>query len=223
MPLLPHLFSSAWSSLTHWSSSLERHSILLTMHFLTGREWCGYSNASVPFYSVRPNDTQSGTKMDWLYGDQSSGIMLWLAWKLRQTLALLYILYCKSIDVAAQEGLQWAEDFIPVPFAVSQSTLISHHEKCFPRPQQNRPKSTSLDNASVGETFSTTSVNATSVVWAKKRNGTRFHCRIRNLVGACAVYHAIRRMRRARVISGPTYGRRARIPALFNGFRTVPR
>ena len=133
------------------------------MHFLTGlfQRLRTLLFSSSKRYSI-------GDK-NGLYGGQSSGIMLWLAWKLRQTLALLYILYCKSIDVAAQEGLQWAEDFIPVPFPVSQSTLISHHEKCFPRPQQNRPKSTSLGNASVGDTFSTTSVNATSVVWAKKK------------------------------------------------------
>ena len=85
-PLLLPLFSSAWISLMHWSSTLECCSILLTVHFPTWWEWWVFQRApcTLLFSSSQRSSIRDKSV---LYGGQSSEIMLWLARQLRQTLA----------------------------------------------------------------------------------------------------------------------------------------
>ena len=80
---------------------------------------------------------------------------------------------CKSVDVAAQQGLLRGRGLyhcilLLLNCPLSQSAVILHDEKCLPDRNRTTPKSICLHNASAGEAFPMTSVNATLTIWATK-------------------------------------------------------
>ena len=133
------------------------------MHFSTGREWWGlgiYRRLRAPLFSAS-HRCSIGDKSG-LYGSRSSGILLWLARKLLQTLATWgRALSCCKINwrCCTRRIATWQRTSSLYLTAIKLPTTTI---KCDFTPSEMPSQSTeetpqNLNNASVGEAYQTRS------------------------------------------------------------------